>query len=341
MELSNEFEVAVPVEQAWAVLTDVERIAPCLPGAQLQEIEGDDFKGIVKVKVGPITAQYKGTATFVEKDDDAHRAVLSATGRDTRGQGNASATIVAQLESRGDATTHVSVLTDLAVTGKVAQFGRGVMADVSAKLLDQFVENLETTVLADLPAERATSAAAGTADAPAAAAGSAAAEAATGTATEVAPDDAAEALTAPTSTGPAAPGEVARKARNTTEMLASELAKAWEEAKEGVDDTPHEAPRVEREPLAPRPDLLVPEATAEAAATSAEDVAAAEEPSGELLAPTTPERRIIDSPEAEPIDLLGTAGSPVLQRAAPLLGLAAVVLVLLAVLRRRRRRRRS
>lgn len=338
MELSNEFEVAVPVEQAWAVLTDIERIAPCLPGAQLQEIEGDDFKGIVKVKVGPITAQYKGTASFVEKDDDAHTAVLTASGRDTRGQGNASATIVAQLESRGDDVTHVSVLTDLAVTGKVAQFGRGVMADVSAKLLDQFVENLETTVLADLPAERATD----TTDAPAAAAASAAAEAATGAATAVAPDDsAAEALVAPTTTGPAAPGEVARKARNTTEMLASELAKAWEEAKEGVDDTADETPRVEREPLAPRPDLLVPEATADAAAASAEAVESAEEPAAELLAPSTPERRIIDSPEAEPIDLLGTAGSPVLQRAAPLLGLAAVVLVLLAVLRRRRRRRRS
>src|SRR5690349_5079991 len=171
MELSNEFEVAVPVEQEWAVLTDIERIAPCLPGAQLQEIQGDEFKGVVKVKVGPITAQYKGAATFVEKDDDAHKAVLSASGRDTRGQGNASATIVAQLESRGDAATHVSVLTDLAVTGKVAQFGRGVMADVSAKLLDQFVVNLETTVLADLAA---TEAAAGPTDAPAEAAASAA-----------------------------------------------------------------------------------------------------------------------------------------------------------------------
>jgi len=331
MELSNEFEVAVPVEQAWAVLTDIERIAPCLPGAQLQEVEGDAFKGIVKVKVGPITAQYKGTATFVEKDDTAHRAVLSATGRDTRGQGNASASIVAQLEPRGDDATHVSVLTDLAVTGKVAQFGRGVMADVSAKLLDQFVQNLETTVLADLPATAAADAASRTTDAPAAAAGSAAAESATGTPT----------LAAPTTAATAAPGEVARQAKNTTEMLASELAKAWEEAKEGTDETGDETPRVEREPLAPRPDLLVPASTASAAAASAEEVASATEPATELLAPSKPERRTIDSPEAEPIDLLGAAGSPVLQRAAPLLGLAAAVLVLLAILRRRRRRRRS
>ncbi len=148
MELINTFDVSVPVDQAWAVLTDVERIAPCLPGAQLQEIEGDEYRGIVKVKVGPITAQYKGKATFLEKDDVAHRAVLDASGRDTRGQGNASATITAQLEPAGSGT-HVTVTTDLTVTGKVAQFGRGVLADVSAKLLGQFVDNLEQTVLVD------------------------------------------------------------------------------------------------------------------------------------------------------------------------------------------------
>ena len=327
MELSNEFEVAVPVEQAWAVLTDIERIAPCLPGAQLQEIDGNEFKGIVKVKVGPITAQYKGAATFVEKDDDAHKAVLSASGRDTRGQGNASATIVAQLEPRGDGATHVSVLTDLAVTGKVAQFGRGVMADVSAKLLDQFVQNLETTVLADLAASDA---AAGSTDAPAAAAASAADTAA-----------GSDSGSTATTTATAAPGEVARKAKDTTEMLASELAKAWEEAKEGGDDT-DETPRVEREPLEPRPDLLVPDADVDSADAPHADGAAVDagtEPTpAELPAPAKAERRLIDSPEAEPIDLLGTAGSPVLQRAAPLIGLAAAVLIVLALLRRRRRR---
>ncbi|MBL8777489.1 MAG: SRPBCC family protein [Acidimicrobiales bacterium] len=148
MELSNEFEVAAPIERTWKVLTDLERIAPCLPGAQLQEVEGDEHRGVIKVKVGPITAQYKGKAVFVERDDAAHRAVLQADGRDTRGQGNASATISAQLTPT-EGGTHVSVDTDLSVTGKVAQFGRGVMADVSSKLMAQFVENLETTVLAD------------------------------------------------------------------------------------------------------------------------------------------------------------------------------------------------
>jgi uncharacterized protein len=142
VELNNDFEVNAPVEKAWAVLTDVEKIAPCLPGAQLQEIEGDEYRGIVKVKVGPITAQYKGAATFIEKDDTNHRAVLKAEGRDTRGAGNASALITAHLQAVGD-RTKVSVSTDLTVTGKVAQFGRGVMADVSAKLMTQFADNLE------------------------------------------------------------------------------------------------------------------------------------------------------------------------------------------------------
>jgi carbon monoxide dehydrogenase subunit G len=149
MELTNDFRVAVPVERAWAVLTDVELIAPCLPGAQLQEIEGDEYRGVVKVKVGPITAQYKGQATFVSQDPDAHVAVLRAEGRETRGQGNANATITATLMPEGADGTAVSVVTDLTITGRVAQFGRGVLADVSAKLLDQFVENLETTVLVD------------------------------------------------------------------------------------------------------------------------------------------------------------------------------------------------
>jgi carbon monoxide dehydrogenase subunit G len=147
MELSNEFTVDAPVDQAWSVLTDLERIAPCMPGAQLTEVEGEEYRGNVKIKVGPITAQYKGAATFVSKDDTAHKAVLKAEGRDTRGQGNASATITATLVPAGQGTK-VTVATDLTITGKVAQMGRGVLADVSAKLLDEFVGCLERDVLA-------------------------------------------------------------------------------------------------------------------------------------------------------------------------------------------------
>ena len=147
MELNNDFEVAASVDLVWAVLTDVERIAPCLPGAQLLEIEGDEFRGVVKIKVGPITAQYKGAASFSERDDVEHRAVLRAEGRDTRGAGNAAADITAELEAT-DIGTKVTVTTDLTVTGKVAQFGRGVMADVSKKLMGQFAENLSDLIAA-------------------------------------------------------------------------------------------------------------------------------------------------------------------------------------------------
>jgi len=146
MNIQDEFRVGVPVEEAWSVLLDVERIAPCMPGAQLQEVEGDEYRGIVKVKVGPITAQYKGAARIVEADEAARRIVIKAEGRDTRGQGNASATVTAALAPDGDGT-RVSIDTDLNVTGKVAQFGRGVMADVSSKLLGQFVSCLHDTVL--------------------------------------------------------------------------------------------------------------------------------------------------------------------------------------------------
>ena len=158
MELTNDFRVGVPVERAWEVLNDVELIAPCMPGAQLQEVEGDEYRGVVKVKVGPVTAQYKGAARFLERDEAGRKVVLRAEGRETRGQGNANATITAQMTPDGSGTA-VSVVTDLTVTGRVAQFGRGVMADVSSKLLGQFVDCLENKLLTDDPAPGAEAAA--------------------------------------------------------------------------------------------------------------------------------------------------------------------------------------
>jgi hypothetical protein len=234
MELTNTFDVSVPIDTAWAILTDVERIAPCLPGAQLQEIEGEEYRGIVKVKVGPITAQYKGKATFIERDDVGYRVVLDAAGRDTRGAGNACAIITAVLEPAGSGT-HVTVTTDLTVTGKVAQFGRGVLADVSAKILGQFVDNLEQTVLVDVVG----------------------AVASPDTATVETP---AAGSSATTSSSP-----------DTTEPAVSE----------------------------------------------------------------PPVVRQINQPEPEAIDLLGQAGSPVLKRAIPVLGVALAALVIWRLLRRR------
>jgi carbon monoxide dehydrogenase subunit G len=242
MELNHSFTVELGLEDAWTVLTDLERIAPCLPGAQLQEIEGDIYRGMVKVKVGPISASFKGQATFQERDDAQHRAVLKGEGRDTGGKGNASALITAQLESVSDGVTSCTVHTDLTITGKVAQFGRGALADVSEKLLAQFTKNLSAML-----AEQGAVPAAG----------------------DSAPEEA-----------PPAPAE-------------SESPSETEPAPAGEDET------------------------------------------GATAAPAQePTVRKIDAPANEPIDLLGTAGAPMLKRIAPVV---AVVLVLVLLLRRRRR----
>jgi carbon monoxide dehydrogenase subunit G len=150
MKIDNEFKVGVPIDEAWKVLTDLEGIAPCLPGAQLTGVDGDDYKGKVKIKVGPVVSEYAGIARFVQKDDATYHAVIDAKGKDSRGNGNASAVINAQLRADGESTI-VSVDTDLNITGKIAQFGSGMIKEVSAKLLGQFADNLEAKLLA--PAE--------------------------------------------------------------------------------------------------------------------------------------------------------------------------------------------
>jgi hypothetical protein len=146
MELNHSFTVNQPIAETWHILTDLERIAPCLPGAQLEEVHGDVYKGGVKIKVGPITAQFKGEAQFAERNDTDFKAVLKASGRDTGGKGNASATITAQLTPVDATSTNCNLVTDLSITGKVAQFGRGALADVSEKLLAQFSDNLNELI---------------------------------------------------------------------------------------------------------------------------------------------------------------------------------------------------
>jgi carbon monoxide dehydrogenase subunit G len=142
VQLEHTFTVPAGVEQAWQVLLDIERVAPCLPGASLGTVEGDQFTGSVKVRLGPIGLTYKGKASFVEKDEQAHRVVIDAQGRDSRGNGTASAKVTATLAPAGDQATEVSVLTDLSITGKPAQFGRGVLVDVGNKLIGQFADCL-------------------------------------------------------------------------------------------------------------------------------------------------------------------------------------------------------
>ncbi|HWB37780.1 MAG TPA: SRPBCC family protein, partial [Rugosimonospora sp.] len=148
MQLVNEFVIPRGVEETWAVLTDVERIAPAMPGAQLTGVEDGKYNGTVKVKVGPVTAGYAGVASFRELDQANHHAVLDATGRESSGRGRAAAVVTADLAAEGD-QTRVKVTTDLTITGPLAQFGRGAIAEVSTRLLNQFVANLRQTVLAD------------------------------------------------------------------------------------------------------------------------------------------------------------------------------------------------
>ncbi|KKD03633.1 SRPBCC family protein [Streptomyces sp. WM6386] len=151
MELHHEFTVPVPVDDAWRALLDIERVAPCMPGAAVQDYDGKTVNGSVKVKVGPITVTYKGTAVFEEQDEDAHRIVLIASGRETRGQGTARATVTSTLTEQ-DGGTAVSVRTDLTVTGRPAQFGRGVMAEVGDRIIGRFAQNLAEQ-LGDQPQE--------------------------------------------------------------------------------------------------------------------------------------------------------------------------------------------
>lgn len=153
MKLENEFRVSVPIDRAWAVLTDIPLITPCLPGATLTDHDAEEYKGKIKIKVGPVTADYSGSAVFVQRDEAARHVEISASGRDSRGSGNASATITADMIADGDGTK-VSIVTDLKISGKVAQFGKGMIAEVSGKLIDQFVDCIEQELLGETVVEQ-------------------------------------------------------------------------------------------------------------------------------------------------------------------------------------------
>jgi len=156
MELNHSFTVPVAADTAFEVLTDIERIAPCMPGASIDSVDGEEFTGSVKVKVGPMQVTYRGKARYAELDRDTHSAVIEARAQETRGSGTANATISANLEEKGDEETQVTVVSNLSITGRPAQFGRGVMNDVGAKLLGQFADCLSTKLSGeDEPEEEA------------------------------------------------------------------------------------------------------------------------------------------------------------------------------------------
>jgi uncharacterized protein len=262
MQLENKFTIAAPIEKAWEALNTPQTVAPCFPGATLQTYEGDTFTGTVKVKLGPISLTYKGKGTYVSRDDAAHKVVIEANGRDSRGSGTASATVTGTMEADGPDKTSVTMVTDMTITGRPAQFGRGVISDVADKIIGQFAG-----CLADKLAPQAS--VPSTEDAAAAATAGATASGGTNGASG----------SAPTSSP-------------TTTATASALGGP------------------------------VPASTP--ATTGAGSPQAAAQPSG-------PMRSEIDA-----IDLLDTAGAPVLKRLAPVAG-GLLLLVLFIVLRRRRK----
>jgi carbon monoxide dehydrogenase subunit G len=302
VQLVNEFVVPRPIDQTWAVLNDVERIAPAMPGATLTDHVDDVYHGKVKVKVGPVTAQYAGTAQFKERDEAAHHMILEATGKESSGRGRASALVNVDLAAEG-AQTRVKVVTDLTISGPLAQFGRGAIAEVSSKLLGQFVTNLETMVLADEPTPTAeTSTGTDTASAPATSAPSAAAGSVDGAAPA-----------GPTSTG--APATDA----STASSDASSAAPA-----SGRSDGPSGGAAA---------------TGATASATSASDAPTSSPAAGSPAAasaagatrtsvPATPRAQSAEAPAAE-VNLLKVAAWPILKRVIPVLVVIAVIVILI------------
>ncbi len=336
MQLENSFTVPVPIDEAWRVLLDIERIAPCMPGAALDTVDGDDFTGRVKVKLGPINLTYQGKASFIEKDEAAHKAVIDARGKDQRGNGTAAAVVTAKLAAEGS-ITRVDVLTDLNITGRPAQFGRGVMTDVGNKLLGQFADKLAAQLgegdaqgdaeRAESAAAKVTATAAGAVEEVAASAEQAAGE---GTAAK-------KAAAATKKTPAAATDKVTEKAAPAKAAAAKAAPAKAAPAKAGAAPTA---------PVKAVPSLGD---TAPAAAK-----APSAPPGGPTAPPTRPASgapvrsvpstgpRVIPRPqeEPEPIDLLEVAGGAAMARyAAPAAGVAAAVLVVVLLVRRRRHRR--
>jgi carbon monoxide dehydrogenase subunit G len=327
MELEHSFTVPVSEDRAWEVLMDVERVAPCMPGASLDSVDGDDIKGRIKVKVGPIAMTYAGTARFTERDPQAHVITLEASGKETRGAGTASATVRSTLQEQG-AQTHVIVHTTLNVTGRPAQFGRGVMAEVGGKLIGIFASNLADMLRADQPAEQAS-------------------EPASADDEEGEPDQSLESLNLTVRSYTS----LRREGIHTV----PDLAARTREQLLAIDNIGPASVEEIRQKLADRGLTLsdspasrngIPGATtAPAPAAAAGTSAGTSDGQARPSAPTagSPARSAAASAPADDsaIDLLSVAGLPVLKRAIPVVAaLAAAVLIVLRIRIKRRRARR-
>jgi carbon monoxide dehydrogenase subunit G len=319
VQLENSFTVPVPIDEAWRVLLDIERIAPCMPGAALDSVEGDDFTGRVKVKLGPINLTYQGKASFVEKDEAAHKAVIDGRGKDQRGNGTAAALITAQLKEEGT-VTRVDVLTDLNITGRPAQFGRGVMTDVGNKLLGQFADKLAAQLGAGGEAA---------APAPTEAAATPPAPGAAATVAGAVEEVAASAETSTTA-------EPARKAAAAARKTAAAAADRATGTTASVGDT---VPVTTPAGPAATPASTPAEPATAAPGAGAPVTAPATTPAGPAPTPASTPARPVAAAEPEPIDLLEVAGGAALTRYAKPVGAVAAVLLLVTLIVRWRRRR--
>jgi carbon monoxide dehydrogenase subunit G len=351
MELEHSFTIPVPPEQAWQVLLDVEQVAPCMPGATVDSVDGDVIKGRIKVKVGPVSLTYSGTARFTERDEAAHSVTLEASGKETRGSGTAAATVRSTLQDEGDGQTQVVVHTTMSVTGRPAQFGRGVMAEVGGRIIERFATNLATMLAGGSPPEASLAASNGAGPGAAVASGPAVGSAVTDPVpaghgmSGVVP---LEELNLPVRAynslrrvGIHSVGELS--ARTEGELLAIENLgpQSVREIKQRLADV---GLRLASQPQDGRPATTAGPATATgtgaasgggaaAASSPAASVAAAQGPRGDGAA-----FRDARPPDEDAIDLLSVAGFPVLKRALPVVGVIVTLLVVFGILRRGRRR---
>ena len=325
MELEHSFIIPVPPEQAWPALLDVERIAPCLPGATVDSVDGDVIKGRIKVKVGPVQLTYAGTAHFTERDDQARSITLEASGKETRGAGTASATVRSSVQDEGG-QTKVVVHTSMNVTGRPAQFGRGVMAEVGGRIIEKFASNLAALLASASVSVAASNGSGPGADAsgPGAAAGSGDGASGAGTIEEL-----------------DLPVRAYNSLRRVGIHTVDDLSTRTEDDLLAIENLGPQSVRDIKERLAGIGRHLADGAAAASADGAGADSAPADSASANGIGAGATAPRAARPPDEEAIDLLSVAGFPVLKRALPIAGAAVALLLILFGARRRHRHRAS